>query len=119
MPLLEITDLVKYFSVRGGLMNRVIQQVHAVNGVSFSIEKGEILGVVGESGCGKSTLGKLIVHLLEATAGEIRYKDLEISQLSTKDLIPYRRQMQMIFQDPHSSLNPRMTVGNAVREICL
>lgn len=117
MPLLEITDLVKYFSVRGGLMNRVIQQVHAVNGVSFSIEKGEILGVVGESGCGKSTLGKLIVHLLEATAGEIRYKDLEISQLSTKDLIPYRRQMQMIFQDPHSSLNPRMTVGNAVREM--
>jgi oligopeptide/dipeptide ABC transporter ATP-binding protein len=117
MPLVEVSNLVKYFPVRGGLMNRILRQVHAVNGVSFAIEKGEILGVVGESGCGKSTLGKLIIHLLEATAGEILYQGQDISQLSSRELMPYRRQMQMIFQDPHSSLNPRMTAGNAVREM--
>ena len=117
MALVEVTNLVKHFPVRGGLLNRVLRQVHAVNGVSFAIEKGEILGVVGESGCGKSTLGKLIIHLLEATQGEIRFRDQNISHLSAAELLPVRRQMQMIFQDPHSSLNPRMTVGGAVREM--
>lgn len=117
MPLLEVKNLVKHFPVRGGLLNRVIKKVHAVNGVSFSINKGEILGVVGESGCGKSTLGKLIIRLLQATAGEVAYGGDDITHLSSRELLPYRRKMQMIFQDPHASLNPRMTVGNAVREV--
>jgi len=117
MPLIEVSDLVKYFPVRGGVFNRVIRQVHAVNGVSFAIEKGEILGVVGESGCGKSTLGKLLIRLLEATAGQVLFRGRDISNLSSAQLMPIRRQMQMIFQDPHSSLNPRMTVGAAVREM--
>ncbi len=117
MALLEVTNLVKHFPVRGGLFNRIVRQVHAVNGVSFSVEKGEIVGVVGESGCGKSTLGKLIVHLLEATAGDICFQGRNISHLRAAELLPVRRQLQMIFQDPHASLNPRMTVGRAVREV--
>ena len=117
MPLLEVKNLVKHFPVRGGLLNRVIKQVHAVNGVTFDVEKGEILGVVGESGCGKSTLGKLIIRLLEATAGEVTFQGEKITHLSPAELLPYRRKMQMIFQDPHASLNPRMTVGSAVREV--
>ena len=117
MPLLEVKNLVKHFPVRGGLLNRVLKKVHAVNGVSFTIEKGEILGVVGESGCGKSTLGKLIVRLLDATDGEVFYDGQPITHLSPSALLQYRRRMQMIFQDPHASLNPRMTVGNAVREV--
>ncbi len=117
MPLLEVKNLVKHFPVRGGLLNRVLKKVHAVNGVSFTIEKGEILGVVGESGCGKSTLGKLIIRLLEATEGEVLYDGQPIMHLSPSALLEYRQRMQMIFQDPHASLNPRMTVGNAVREV--
>lgn len=117
MALLEIKNLVKHFPVRGGLLNRVIKKVHAVNDVSFSVEQGEILGVVGESGCGKSTLGKLIIRLLEATAGEVRYAGQEITHLDATAMLPLRRKMQMIFQDPHASLNPRMTVGNAVKEV--
>ena len=117
MSLLEVKNLVKHFPVRGGVFNRVLRKVHAVNDVSFSIHKGEILGVVGESGCGKSTLGKVIVRLLNPSAGNVYYGKEEISHLSRSELLPYRRQMQMIFQDPHSSLNPRMTVGNAVREV--
>ncbi len=117
MPLLEIKNLVKHFPVRGGLLNRVLKKVHAVNGVSFTIEKGEILGVVGESGCGKSTLGKLIIQLLDATAGEVTFKGRAITHLTASELLPFRRQMQMIFQDPHASLNPRMTVGSAVSEV--
>jgi len=117
MPLLEVKNLVKHFPVRGGLLNRVIKKVHAVNGVNFTVEKGEILGVVGESGCGKSTLGKLIIRLLEATAGEVIYQGRPITHLSVSEMLPFRRKMQMIFQDPHASLNPRMTVGSAVREV--
>lgn len=117
MAFVEIENLKKYFPVRGGVFNRVIRQVHAVNGVSFHVEKGEILGVVGESGCGKSTLGKVIVRLIEATAGKILYEGQDITHLGTTDLMPFRRRMQMIYQDPHSSLNPRMTVGAAVREM--
>ncbi len=117
MPLIEAKNLVKHFPIRGGLLNRVIKQVHAVNGVSFVVEKGEILGVVGESGCGKSTLGKLIVRLLEATSGQVLFEGQDITHLSASELLPYRRRMQMIFQDPHASLNPRMTVGSAVREV--
>ena len=117
LPLLEVKNLVKYFPVRGGMLNRVLKQVHAVNGVSFSIEKGQIVGIVGESGCGKSTLGKLVIRLLEATAGEVILEGQDITHLSPAELLPYRRKMQMIFQDPHASLNPRMTVGSAVREV--
>ena len=117
MPLLEVSSLVKHFPMRGGVLNRILRQVHAVNGVSFTVAKGEILGVVGESGCGKSTLGKLIARLLEATRGEIRFRGRDISHMGPAELLPFRRQMQMIFQDPHSSLNPRMTVGGAVREM--
>lgn len=117
MAMLEVKNLVKHFPVRGGLFNRILKQVHAVNGVSFSVEKGEIVGVVGESGCGKSTLGKLIIRLLEATAGEVTFGGENITHLSASQLLPYRRRMQMIFQDPHASLNPRMTVGSAVREV--
>jgi oligopeptide/dipeptide ABC transporter ATP-binding protein len=117
MPLVEVRDLVKHFPVRGGVMNRVIRKVHAVNGVTFQINKGEILGVVGESGCGKSTLGKLIIRLHDVTSGSIQYDGVEIADLSSRDLLPFRRRMQMIFQDPHSSLNPRMTVGSAIAEV--
>ena len=117
MPLLQVQNLTKHFPVRGGLFNKVIRKVHAVNDVSFDIHKGEILGVVGESGCGKSTLGKVIVRLLNATAGRVIFQDQDITELGRSELRPFRRQMQMIFQDPHSSLNPRMSVGGAVREV--
>ena len=117
MSLLQVQNLVKHFPVRGGLFNRVIRKVHAVNDVSFNINQGEILGVVGESGCGKSTLGKVIVRLLNATAGRVVYQGHDITDLGRAELRPFRRQMQMIFQDPHSSLNPRMSVGGAVREV--
>ena len=117
MQLLEVKNLVKHFPVRGGLLNRIVKKVHALNGVSFTVEKGEILGVVGESGCGKSTLGKLIVRLLEANSGEVIFEGEAITHLSAAELLPFRRKMQMIFQDPHASLNPRMTVGSAVGEV--
>lgn len=117
MALLEVHNLVKHFPIRGGLLNRVLKKVHAVNGVSFTVERGEIVGVVGESGCGKSTLGKLLVRLLEPTSGRILFNDQDITTLGAGELLPIRRQLQMIFQDPHASLNPRMTVGGAVREV--
>ena len=116
MALIEIRNLVKHFPKRGGIMNRVIAKVHAVNDVSFDVHQGETLGVVGESGCGKSTLGKVVMRLLEPTSGSIKYEDQEIGQLSYNQLLPFRRKMQIIFQDPNSSLNPRMTVESILRE---
>lgn len=116
MPLLEIKNLVKHFPVRGGLLNRVVQKVHAVNGVSFGIERGETLGVVGESGCGKSTLGKAIIRLHDPTSGDIVYDDTNITGLGHKQMLPFRRKMQIIFQDPYSSLNPKLTVRGLLRE---
>jgi oligopeptide/dipeptide ABC transporter ATP-binding protein len=116
MPLLEVKDLVKHFPVRGGVLNRVVSRVHAVNGVSFHIEKGEILGVVGESGCGKSTLGKTLVRLHDATSGSIRFDGTDIAELEHGALRPWRKRMQIIFQDPYSSLNPRLTVDATLRE---
>ncbi|MEL6328962.1 MAG: oligopeptide/dipeptide ABC transporter ATP-binding protein [Planctomycetota bacterium] len=116
MALIEVRDLVKHFPVRGGVLNRVQKHVHAVNGVSFDIATGEILGVVGESGCGKSTLGKALLRLMEPTAGLIAYEGDELTGLNHDQLMPYRRKMQIIFQDPYSSLNPRLTVGQALKE---
>ncbi len=116
MALIEIENLVKHFPVRGGFLNRVVGKVHAVNGVSLSIEKGKTLGVVGESGCGKSTLGKLVIRLLEPTSGSVRYEGKEITGLSHAKMIPYRRKMQIVFQDPYSSLNPRLTVRALLKE---
>jgi oligopeptide/dipeptide ABC transporter ATP-binding protein len=117
--LLEVRDLVMHFPVRGGILNRVQGHVHAVNGVSFDVRRGEVLGVVGESGCGKSTLGKCLIRLLSPTSGSIRYQGKELVGLGHSELMPHRRRMQMIFQDPYSSLNPRMTVREALKEVAL
>ena len=115
-PILEVKDLKKYFPIRGGILSRIIGQVLAVDGVSFSIHGGETLGLVGESGCGKTTVGKTVLKLIEPTAGEIRLKSKDITQLRGSELRYARREMQMIFQDPYSSLNPRMSAGEIVGE---
>ncbi len=115
-PLLEVSDLQKYFPVRGGLFRRVQAQVRAVDGVSLSLESGQTYGLVGESGCGKSTLGRAILRLHEPTAGQIRLDGADITQLHRQALLPYRRRMQMIFQDPYASLSPRRTVAQTLRE---
>jgi oligopeptide/dipeptide ABC transporter ATP-binding protein len=109
--LLEAVDLVKHFPVRSSSMRRGIrEQVHAVDGVSLDVRRGETLGVVGESGCGKSTLGRLLVRLHEPTSGTVRFDGKDITKLSRSALRPFRREMQMIFQDPYASLNPRKRV---------
>ncbi len=108
-PTIEVKNLKKYFNVPGG-------KLHAVDDVSFTIEKGKTVGVVGESGCGKSTLGRTIIHLLESTGGQIFLDGEDITTLSPRALRKAREKMQIIFQDPYSSLNPRMTVGEIVRE---
>jgi oligopeptide/dipeptide ABC transporter ATP-binding protein len=114
--LLEIKDLVKHFPVRGGVFSRVHSYVRAVDGISLSIAEGETLGLVGESGCGKSTAGRAILRLIEPTSGEIRYKGTDIVTLNREKMRLLRREMQIIFQDPYASLNPRMTVGSIVGE---
>ncbi len=116
MTMLEVEGLVKHFPVRGGILNRIQGKVHAVNGVSFSINEGETLGVVGESGCGKSTLGKTVIRLLEATDGRVVLKGKDITMLGPNEMMPFRRKMQIIFQDPYSSLNPRMTIAGHLKE---
>lgn len=115
-PLLQITDLKKYFPVRRGVLQTVVGHVRAVDGISFQIKSGETLGLVGESGCGKSTIGKTVLRLHEPTAGSIRFDDREVTQLSGRPLRDLRRDMQIVFQDPYSSLNPRMTVRAIVEE---
>lgn len=117
MDLIQVDNLVKHFPVRGGLLNRVVGRVHAVNGVSFQVRRGETLGVVGESGCGKSTLGKVLIRLLDATSGRIVYEGTDITRLSYRRLRPFRRQAQIVFQDPNSSLNPRLAVAAMLREV--
>ena len=107
--IIEARDLQKYFDVPAG-------KLHAVDKLNFSIEAGETLGVVGESGCGKSTLGRVLLHLIEPTGGELRYKGEDITHVSRKKLSALRREMQIIFQDPFSSLNPRMTIYQTIAE---
>jgi oligopeptide/dipeptide ABC transporter ATP-binding protein len=113
---LEVSDLKKHFPIRKGFLQRCIGTVFAVDGVSFSIAEGETLGLVGESGCGKSTVGRTVLRLVDPTAGSIRIGGTDITNLGKTELRPYRRQMQIIFQDPFSSLDPRMSAGDIVAE---
>ena len=115
-PLLRISNLKKYFPIRGGLFSREVARVHAVDDVSFSLLKGETLGLVGESGCGKSTTGRCILRLIEPTAGEVWFEDKNVTTLDKRSLRHLRRDMQIIFPDPYASLNPRMTVGSIIGE---
>ncbi|MGZ8981986.1 MAG: ABC transporter ATP-binding protein, partial [Burkholderiaceae bacterium] len=114
--LLEVRDLVKHFPTKAGLFGGSGSKVHAVDGVSFSIASGETLGLVGESGCGKSTTGKLILRLQEPTAGEILWRGRHIEKLSAAEMRPVRRELQAVFQDPYSSLNPRIRAADIVAE---
>ena len=114
--LLEVRDLRKYFPVRGGLLRRVVAQVKAVDGVSFTLEPGKTLGLVGESGCGKSTLGRAILRLQQPTGGQVLLEGRDLATLSPGEMVAMRREMQIIFQDPFASLSPRRTVAQTIRE---
>jgi oligopeptide transport system ATP-binding protein len=115
-PLLRIKNLKKYFPIRGGLFSREVARVHAVDDVTFELMRGETLGLVGESGCGKSTTGRCILRLIEPTSGEVWFDDKNVTTLDKRSLRQLRRDMQIIFQDPYASLNPRMTVGSIIGE---
>jgi peptide/nickel transport system ATP-binding protein/oligopeptide transport system ATP-binding protein len=114
--LVEVKNLVKYFPVRGGLLQRVVAQVQAVENVNFTIKAGETLGLVGESGCGKTTVGRTLLRLIPATSGEVRFDGKSVFDANPRELKALRRDMQIIFQDPFSSLDPRMPVGESIGE---
>ena len=116
VPLLEVNDIKKHFPVRGRLFGRRSERVYAVDGVSFHIEKGETLALVGESGCGKSTVGRAVLRLFEITAGQVVLDGRRIDDLPAGTLRPLRQRMQVVFQDPFSSLNPRMRVRDILAE---
>jgi oligopeptide/dipeptide ABC transporter ATP-binding protein len=116
MSLLSVRNLVKHFPIRRGVFGKVTGQVRAVDGVSFDVEAGETLALVGESGCGKSTTGRAVLRLIEPTSGSVHFDDNDVLALGAGDLRRLRRQMQIVFQDPFSSLNPRMSIGAIVRE---
>lgn len=115
-PVLEVSRLKKQFEIRGGLMARIRDRVHAVDDVSFGIGVGETLGLVGESGCGKTTVARVILRLVDPTAGRIRLFGTDITHLSRRNLRPHRRRVQVVFQDPYASLNPRLSIGGIIGE---
>jgi oligopeptide/dipeptide ABC transporter ATP-binding protein len=113
-PLVEVRGLIKHFPVKGGVLQRTVAEVKAVDGVDLEITRGETLGLVGESGCGKTTVGRLILRLIDPTAGTIRFDGTDITNLSGDRLKPFRRRMQVIFQDPYASLDPRSPIGDSI-----
>jgi ABC-type glutathione transport system ATPase component len=115
-PLLSVRDLTKHFPIKKGVFGRVAGQVRAVDGVSFDVAPGETLALVGESGCGKSTTGRAILRLIEPTSGTVTFDGVDVRALHGTELRKLRRRMQIVFQDPFSSLNPRMSIGAIVRE---